>query len=227
MVPRSSPTTAVICFFASSASGCSLRCVHFVVGRLAGRWTRSFVARLYNDRFMVQTVSLVWRCRSCSSSSRSSTSPVVAQRQIHMVMVRFPSCCTFGGPCPCCAVAGWQRTSRRRVLALHRGVPFSPGWPRCAQTTPTRTRSCGSGSSLRSMRRRRRKRRRARIFWDHLPGLSPSEYENLKKTPQRLNDLKEEEVVDLRRIAAQFHLEETELMHWIFELGRRMGWCRQ
>ena len=46
---------------------------------------------------VVQTVQTVWKCRSCRLSSRSSTSPVVAQRRIHMVMVRFPSCRTLGG----------------------------------------------------------------------------------------------------------------------------------
>ena len=47
---------------------------------------------------------------------------------------------------------------------------------------------------MRRMRRRRRKRRGGEheFFLDHLPGLSPSEGENLQKTPQRLDDLKEE-----------------------------------
>ena len=53
--------------------------------------------------------------------------------------------------------------------------------------------------------------------------MSPSEGENLQKTLKRLSDLKEVEVVDLGGIAAQFRLEETELMHWIFELGQADG----
>ena len=49
------------------------------------------------NRFMVQTVQTVWRCRCCSSSSRTLTSLLVALRQIPVVPVRFHSCRTLGG----------------------------------------------------------------------------------------------------------------------------------
>ena len=51
--------------------------------------------------FMVQTVQFVWRYLSCSSSSRTLTSLVVALGQIPVVLVRFHSCRALGGSCPC------------------------------------------------------------------------------------------------------------------------------
>ena len=74
--PRSSPTAAVD-FFAGFAGGCSFRCVHCVVGRPAGRWTRLFVARLCNERF-----------HGPDSFSRLE----VPQLQVIFTVVDFPCC---------------------------------------------------------------------------------------------------------------------------------------
>ena len=66
-----------VMFFAGFAGGYSLRCVHFLVGRPAGRWTRLFVARLCNDMF-----------HGPDSFSRLE----VPQLQVFFTVVDFPCC---------------------------------------------------------------------------------------------------------------------------------------
>ena len=74
--------------------------------------------------FMVQTVQTVWRCRCCSSSSRTLTSLRVALRQIPVVLVRFHSCRSLGGRCPSCALQhpSWRTGFLLMVQTVRRTI---------------------------------------------------------------------------------------------------------